>query len=43
MSEWSYVIAAFGLTWAVLAGYALFLNQRLGRARRAVRSAEAER
>jgi len=42
MSEWNYVIGAFGLTWAVLAGYAFFLNARLVRARRAMQRAEVE-
>ena len=28
-SEWSYVIAAYGLTWIVLAGFGLRLARRL--------------
>jgi CcmD family protein len=42
MSEWSYVIGAFGLTWAVLVGYTLFLNGRLSRAQAALAQAEVE-
>ncbi|HEX7118750.1 MAG TPA: CcmD family protein [Longimicrobiales bacterium] len=33
MSEWSYVGAAYGLTWAVLTGYVLYLRSRIRRAR----------
>ena len=32
MSEWSYVIAAFALTWVTLAGYAIHLARRVRRA-----------
>jgi CcmD family protein len=28
MSEWFYIRIAFGLTWLVIAGYALLLNRR---------------
>lgn len=42
MSEWSYVIAAFALTWGVLGGYALLVGARAGRARLALESAEVE-
>jgi len=34
MSEWGWVLGAFGLTWAVLIAYAIYLNVRLDRARR---------
>jgi CcmD family protein len=27
-NPWPYIYAAFGLTWAVLAGYTLMLNRR---------------
>lgn len=47
MSEWNYVVAAFGLTWLVFAGYTLYLSGRVRRAERliesAARSAEEER
>lgn len=33
MSEWNYVAAAYGLTWVVLAGYAVYLMRRVRRAR----------
>jgi hypothetical protein len=32
-SEWYYIGAAYGLTWTVLAGYAISLVLRSGRAR----------
>ena len=32
MSEWSYIIAAYALTWIGLAGYAIHLARRLRRA-----------
>ncbi len=42
MSEWSYVVAAYGLTWLVLAGYAAYVHGRVRRARRLLeRAAEA--
>ena len=41
MSEWSYVIGAYALTWVAIAGYALRLAYRLRRAAEEV--AEAER
>jgi CcmD family protein len=41
MSEWSFVIAAFSLTWVVLGGYAAYVQARLGRANRALREADA--
>jgi len=33
MSEWGWVLGAFGLTWAVLIAYAIYLNVRIDRAR----------
>jgi CcmD family protein len=42
MSEWTYVLAAFSLTWTVLAGYAVFLNARVARAQAALDQAEVE-
>jgi hypothetical protein len=33
MSEWGFVGAAYGLTWAVLIAYALLLARGVGRAR----------
>ena len=36
MSEWPYVIAAYGLTWIVLGGYSVYLHVRAARARRAL-------
>jgi CcmD family protein len=42
MSEWSYVVAAFGLTWAVLTGYLAYLSGRLSRARAALRDTQEE-
>lgn len=32
MSEWRYIIAAYGLTWVVLAAYALYLGAASRRA-----------
>ncbi|MBI4408186.1 MAG: hypothetical protein HY561_00665 [Gemmatimonadetes bacterium] len=32
MSEWGYVVAAFGLTWLVLLAYAAYLWRRIRRA-----------
>jgi hypothetical protein len=43
MNEWNFVGAAYGLTWVVLAGYALYLNGRARAAREALRRAEVER
>ena len=40
MSEWTYIGAAFGLTWAVLGGYALYLRGRMIQARQSLASAE---
>lgn len=34
MSEWSYIWAAYGLTWVVFAGYAVFLANKVRGARR---------
>jgi hypothetical protein len=39
MSEWAFVIASFGLTWMVLAGYAAYLQGRVRRAEGAMRDA----
>jgi CcmD family protein len=36
-SPWPYIYAAFGLSWAVLAGYTLLLNRRRVAAERDVR------
>ena len=33
MSNWSYVALAYGLTWVVLVGYAVYAAGRLRRAR----------
>lgn len=32
MSEWRYIIAAYGVTWVVLAAYALYLGAATRRA-----------
>lgn len=40
MSEWSYVVAAYALTWVGLAGYALYLHARARRAQRLLRDEE---
>lgn len=32
MSDWRWVMIAYGLAWAVLAGYALYLARRVRRA-----------
>ena len=34
MSEWNWVIAAYAVTWAVVAGYAVYLSGVMRRARR---------
>lgn len=39
MSEWFYIRLALGLTWAVLAGYALLLHRRRVAAERALSEA----
>ncbi len=39
MSEWNFIIAAYALTWLVLAGYLVYLNERVRRARLAWREA----
>ncbi|HEX2166463.1 MAG TPA: hypothetical protein VHG09_04420 [Longimicrobiales bacterium] len=41
MSEWFYIWLALGITWGVLGGYMLLLNDRRRRAERAVRAAVA--
>ncbi|MBI4541286.1 MAG: hypothetical protein HY704_17425 [Gemmatimonadetes bacterium] len=41
MGEWSYVTAAYGLTWAVLLGYAAYVRARARRARALFESAQA--
>ena len=28
MSDWTFILAAYGLTWTVLAGYTLYLKRR---------------
>ena len=33
MNEWNFVIAAYGVAWAVIAGYALHLARTVKRAR----------
>ena len=33
MNEWNFVWAAYGLTWAVLLGYGLYVRGRVRRAR----------
>lgn len=43
MSEWFYINLAYGLTWATLAGYALYLARRSAMARAAWRRADSER
>jgi len=47
MSEWGFVGAAYGLTWAVLVGYAIYLRNRVRRARdlaeRSMDTGEVER
>ncbi|HEU4452753.1 MAG TPA: CcmD family protein [Longimicrobium sp.] len=43
MNEWNFVGAAYGLTWVVLAGYALYLNGRVRAAREALRRVEVDR
>lgn len=40
MSEWSFIGLAYGITWAVLAGFMLVLNRRRMEAERAVREIE---
>ena len=40
MSEWSYIALAYGITWAVLAGFMLLLNRRRLEAERAMRETE---
>jgi len=42
-SEWNFVAAAYGLAWATLGGYALYLRARVRRARRALAEAEVGR
>lgn len=34
MSEWNFVVAAYGVTWLVLAGYVAYVHGRIRRARR---------
>lgn len=43
MSEWTYVGAAYGLTWVTLAAYALYVRGRVRRAADALRTAEVGR
>jgi CcmD family protein len=42
MSEWGYVIAAYALTWVVVAGYVLYLRGRTARARKELDTAAAQ-
>ncbi len=42
MSEWNFIIAAYGVTWAVLAGYAVYLRRRAARVRDAWERASEE-
>ena len=37
MSEWNYIIAAYVLTWVVLAAFALYVRRRVARAESAWR------
>ncbi len=39
MSEWTFVVAAYGLTWAVVIGYGAYLARRMRHARRAAAAA----
>ena len=39
MSEWTYIGLSYGLTWVVLAGYAVYLLQKRSRAREALEHA----
>ena len=41
MSEWTYIGAAYGLTWVVLAAYIAYVRRRLGRAEAVAREAAA--
>jgi CcmD family protein len=47
MSEWTYVVSAYGVTWMVLAGYVLYLRGRTRQAdaflEDALRAGEVER
>jgi CcmD family protein len=40
VSEWSYIVAAYALTWLALLGYALRLASRLRRSAAALKRAE---
>jgi CcmD family protein len=42
MSEWNFIVAAYGLTWLVLAGYSIYLLKRHARARRSFEDARNE-
>lgn len=37
MNEWSFITAAYGLTWVTLLGYAIYLVRRMLAAERAAR------
>lgn len=39
MSEWNYIIAAYGLTWIAILGYAIHLARRLRRGADALHTA----
>ena len=42
MSEWSFVIAAYGVTWTVIGAYAVYLARVVGRARTSAAAMRAE-
>lgn len=42
MSEWAYIGAAYGLTWATLATYGVYLVRRRARAMRAYETGSSE-
>lgn len=42
MSEWGWVLIAYGLTWVVLVGYAAYLRVRSRRARESFADAGTE-
>ena len=43
MDEWSYIRAAYGLTWVTLGGYAIYLVRRMLAAERSARMAPPPR
>ena len=40
MSDWIFIIAAYGLTWITLAAYGAYVGRRASRAERALAEAE---